>query len=327
LVALPRPESKIPGLVYAAREAEAWDGEGLGFSPSDLGSECERCLWLKLHWAAPKEKFDGRMLRLFETGHIQEERLIADLRRAGIEVYEVDPDTGKQFLARAIAGHVRGKLDGIATAGVPEAPTKHHVVECKSHNEKSFNGLKKKRLKEGKFDHWVQCQVYMHIRGIDRALYVAVNKNTDELYVERVEYDPEWCTRLFAKLERLIGLSEPPARPVEKRDAFLCKFCRAAPVCWGEAFARLNCRTCLHASPTMDGDAAWSCARWAKPLGMEEQREACPSHLYVPALVPGEMGDVDEERETISYTLRDGRVWVDGQDRAEEPEPVSGGDE
>lgn len=326
MAAIPRPQSQIPGLIYAAREAESENWDGLGFSPSDLGSECDRYLWFRLHWAPAQESFDGRMLRLFETGHIQEARLIEDLRRAGLEVYDVDPDTGKQFLARALGGHVRGKLDGKAL-GVPEAPAKWHVVECKSHNQKSFDALTKNRVKAGKHEHWVQCQVYMHVLGIERSLYVAVNKNTDEVYCERVEYDAEWCSRLFARLERLLAMASPPS-PISQSDKVQpCLFCKAKPLCRGLTFARLNCRTCLHSSPDMSGDAAWSCARWAKPLSVAEQKSACPSHLYVPELVPGEQVDVDEERETITYTLRDGRTWVDGEDRAEVPDAIQGTEE
>lgn len=324
MVAFPKPQSQIPGLIYAAREAEAGPSyDGLGFSPSDLGSECDRYLWYKLHWAHPAETFGGRMLRLFETGHIQEARLIEDLKRTGIDVYEVDPDTGKQFLARALGGHVRGKLDGIATAGVPEAPKKSHVVECKSHGTKSWKALLKAgTVREGKFEHWVQCQLYMHIRGIDRALYVAVYKDTDEIYCERIEYDHDFCTKLLVRLERILDTAEPPARLCNKRDDFRGKFCKAAAVCWGEAFGRLNCRTCLHASPDMSGDAAWTCARWAKPINMHEQKEACPAHLYVPALVPGECVDSDPERELVFYRLHDGREWVDGRDEAEVPAAI-----
>lgn len=327
MAALPRPQSQIPGLVYAAREAanESWDG--LGFSPSMLGTECDRALWLMLHWAPAPETFSGQMLRLFETGHHQEARLIEDLRLAGLEVYDVDPDTGKQFLARALAGHVRGKLDGLAK-GVPEAPTKWHVVEAKSHGEKSWKDLEKAQsVKVGKFDHWVQMQVYMHIRAIDRALYVAVRKATDHLYCERVEYDAEFCARLFARLERILRADTPPDRLCTKRDDFRGKFCKAAAVCWQESFARLNCRTCLHSAPDFSGDAAWSCARWTKPISADEQRAACPAHLFVPDLVPGEMGEVDHDAETISYTLSDGRVWVDGRDRAEEPAAIQGVDD
>jgi hypothetical protein len=324
MAALPPPPSKIPPLIYAAREAEADNWDGIGFSPSMLGSECDRFLWLALRWAPAKEEFSGRMLRLFETGHIQEERLIADLRRSGIEVYEVDPDTGRQFSAKAISGHVRGKLDGIATSGVPEAPTKTHVVECKSHSEKSFNKVAAHRVKKGKFEHWVQMQVYCHIRGIDRALYVAVNKNTDEVYCERVAYDMDFCIKLFARLEAVLRAPTPPARLCTKRDDFQGKFCRAAPVCWGESFARLTCRSCVNSTPEFSGDAAWSCARHMKPLTVDEQREACPNHLFVPDLVPGEMLEVDEDRETITYRLAGGNHWTDGQDVAVAPIAVQG---
>lgn len=322
---IPRPKSKVPGLIYAAREAGAEEWDGLGFSPSDLGSECDRELWMKLHWAPAQEKKDGRMLRLLASGHYHEDKMVADLRLAGIEVYEVDPDTGRQFTARALAGHVRGKLDGIITAGIPEAPTKAHVLECKSHGEDSWKKLvKAESVKLGKFEHWVQCQIYMHIRGIDRALYMATRKATDELYCERLEYDADFCTKLIARLQRILNLESPP-QPVSDNDkSQSCIFCRAKPVCRGQSFARLNCRTCLHASPDMSGDAAWSCARWTKPLSISEQKAACPAHLYIPALVPGVMGDVDEGAETITYTMPDGRIWVDGQDRAEAPVAVEG---
>jgi hypothetical protein len=308
-------------MIYAAYEADAEDWDGLGFSMSELGNECDRALWYQVRWAAAKEKFTGRMLRLFDTGHREEARIIADLRRIGLEVHDVDPETGKQFTARALAGHVRGKLDGMAL-GVPEAPAKWHVVEAKSHNEKSFAKLRKAgagNLREGKFEHWVQCQMYMHIRGIERCLYSATCKNDDSRWNDRVYYDREFCEHLLTRLERILRMAEPPPRISEKPDFFGCRFCKAKPLCHEGSFARLNCRTCLHSTPEFMGDAAWSCARWAKPLSPDEQREACPAHLYVPALVPGEQLDADEEAETVTYRLNDGRTWIDGRDVAEAP--------
>jgi hypothetical protein len=209
---------------YVAERGESWDG--WGFSPSDLDNECDRALWYKLRWAPAREEFDGRMLRLFQTGHREEARLIDDLRRAGLTVYEYDPDTGKQFTARALGGHVRGKLDGMVQ-GVPEAPAKWHVLECKSHNLKSFAALIKAgpgNLRVGKFAHWVQCQIYMHIRGVDRALYAAVCKNDDAVWFDRVHYDPEWCD---AVLRAWTGCCAPmmrrprsPKRPTTSGAAF-----------------------------------------------------------------------------------------------------------
>ena len=307
-------------MIWRAWEANASSWDSLGFSPSMISSECDRELWLQLRWAFGREVFKGRMLRLFNTGFREEDRIVADLRMAGLEVAEVDPSTGRQFGVKALAGHVRGKMDGLVL-GVPEAPTKWHILEAKSHNTKSFGKLIAAgagNLQKGKFEHWVQCQTYMHVYGIDRCLYSATNKNDDERWNDRVYYDHEFCVRLFLRLEAIIRRDTPPPPIAEMRNAPACLFCKKKAVCKGESFAPVSCRTCLHSTPTFDGDAAWACSRWSKPLGRDEQREACPAHLFIPDLVPGVMGEVDEAAETISYTLTNGQIWVDGH----EPSPA-----
>ena len=92
----------------------------------------------------------------------------------------------------------------------------------------------------------------------------------------------------------------------------------------------------------MFGDAAWSCARWNKPLSLAEQKAGCPAHLFVPTLVPGEVVDANDEEEWVLYTLHDGREWRDGvkparrywhhpesgsvfMTTADEPDPREGG--
>lgn len=326
---LPKPQSKVTDAIFRAWEerAESWDS--LGFSPSAIATGCDRALWLQLHWAPAREKFSGRQLRLFQTGHIEEERMVEELQWAGYTVLPVDPGTGKQFSVRALAGHVRGKTDG-RILGVDEAPTKWHVLECKSHNDKSFKKLKAAgvgNLIEGKFEHYVQCQIYMHLEGIDRCLYTAVNKNDDDRWNDRVYYDHEFCTKLLARLQRVLDANAPPLPISEKRNAPDCRFCKAKPVCLGESFARVNCRTCIHSTPVMDGDAAWNCARFNKPLSWDEQRDGCPAHLFLPPLVPGVLEDVDEVAETIRYTLADGRIWVDGENASPAPIEVNSEEE
>lgn len=316
---LPRPQSKIPAMIFAAYEEDANDWDGLGFSASDLGSECDRYLWYAFRWAAPKEKIGGRQLRLFETGNREEERIVSNLRRIGMVVDEVDPATGRQFTARTLGGFVRGKLDAIIRAGVPESPAKQHVAEFKTHGSKSFGRLKTHGVAKAKPDHLAQMNVYMGVTGIDRAIYVAVCKDNDDIHVERLKFDGAAYARLMSRLQRVLESDQPPVPISEKRNAPDCRFCKAKTLCQAASFARLNCRTCLHSTPLMSGDAAWDCARWSKPLSADEQRAACPAHLFIPALVPGEQVDVDEERELVTYRLSDGRVWVDGQDASPAP--------
>lgn len=306
---LPRAEASTVRAIYAAYEAGASSWGSLGISVGEANNPCDRALWYAFRWASPLEKYHGRQLRLFETGNIEEDRLVADLERIGVDVY------GQQDKIRLVQGHVRGKCDGKAM-GVVEAPKTEHLLEFKSSNAKGMKEIIKKGCKEAKPLHYGQCQLGMHAFGLSRCLYLVSCKDDDTLYAERIEYDPEFCLRLLARLERIINLPEPPSRINEAADWFECTFCKHKHVCKENAWPRVTCRSCIHSSPEMGGDGHWSCARWAKPISFDEQKEGCPTHLTIPALVPGEQTDFSEEDETITYVLRDGTIYVDGTTNA-----------
>lgn len=312
------PELKSP--VVAAIEA-GWDSlppdEERGYlGGSVIGQECERRLFYDFRWANPPEVFPARMLRLFQTGHVEEARIVEDLRRAGIKVRDVDPETGEQWLVTCANGHAGGHADG-RVSGVPSAEATEHLLECKSHNDKSFKALKKDGVEKSKPVHYAQMQFYMHGLGLTRALYVAVNKNDDEIYAERVRYDAAFALRLVAKAERITTAHQAPPKLHDDPDAkmaWTCRSCPALAICHEGAFARRNCRTCLHSTPVEGG--AWHCARYGRQLTIEEQRAGCASHLYLPDLVPGEQTDADPENETVTYTMPDGSAWIDGMQEA-----------
>lgn len=312
---LPKPVSATQEAIYRAyAESRAAAYEGLGVSISNLGDECERAIWYGFRWTSKPEVVDGLKAITFETGNIEEGRLLNSLRMIGCEVVEAD-ERGRQFRYSAAGGHIRGKSDG-KVLGLPEAPKTWHKVECKSSKEKYWNIIVKKGVREGYFSHYVQLLIYCHLQGWDRGLYMCRNKNTGEIYVERIKVDHEEAIRLIARAEHIIRSAEPSPKLFEDPDAKLawkCRsMCRHFSACHGGAFSRVSCRTCIHATPLFHGDAEWSCARWGKPLSAEEQRAGCPAHLFIPALVPGEMLDADEDAETITYKLRDGSTWVDG---------------
>ncbi len=60
------------------------------------------------------------------------------------------------------------------------------MLEFKTHSAKSFADLAAKGVEASKPQHVAQMQIYMHLTGITRALYVAVCKDTDALHIERV---------------------------------------------------------------------------------------------------------------------------------------------
>ncbi|OAM78302.1 oxidoreductase, partial [Devosia elaeis] len=302
---LPKAQPSTVTAIYQAYEAANQHYDSLGISVGEIATECDRALWYGFRWASQPEVIDGRKLSIFRTGDRWEEVLVSDLERIGVEVW------GQQNRVRLIGGHLRGKIDGICQ-GLPEAPKTIHLCEFKSSNDKGFKEITKKGCKKAKPLHYGQCQIGMHALGLSRALYMVVNKNDDSRYVERIEYDAEWCLRALARAQRIIESFDPPSRISEDPEFFGCRFCKHHAVCHTGAEPRLTCRSCIHATPEMSGDAHWSCSRWSKPLSVDEQKQACGTHLWLPGFIDGEQIDANEEEEWIEYRLRSGEIWRDG---------------
>jgi hypothetical protein len=230
------------------------------------------------------------MIRLFDHGNWEEKRLVADLRAIGATVYELDPETGRQITYTAFGGHFGASLDGVAK-GLPEAPHKWHTLEFKTSNDKGFKSLKNEGVQKNKPQHYAQMQVGMELSGIDRAMYIAVNKNTDEIHAERIKHKDREATRLLSRAERVIFSQDPLERISEKPDWYQCKWCDMAKVCHHRAIPEVNCRTCLHSTPERNG--TWTCARHKTTIDSKAQRAGCPDHLFLPVLIgePIDAGD------------------------------------
>ncbi len=256
---------------------------------SIIGHFCDRYLWYAFRFCF-KATFTGRMYRLFDTGNWEEKRIAFDLERIGCEVHVLD-ENGKQFAVSDLSGHFSGHLDG-CVIGVKEAPKTWHVLECKTHNDKSFNELKKKGVKESKPQHYAQMQVYMHLTKMERALYFAVNKDTDELYAERIKCNKDEARSYIERAKRIITASSPMGRISERQDWYQCKFCDAKRICWGDSecalpIPEINCRQCCHATPELNGnDKEWHCSRHNIDITKYEvQQKACDQHLIIPDLL------------------------------------------
>lgn len=246
---------------------------------SQIGDDCMAKLWYGFRLATPSN-FDGRMLRLFARGQDEEARFVKLLRDAKIEVVEVDHNTGKQYTYRK--GHFGGSMDA-ACKGLREAPTTWHVVEMKTHGEKSFKELIAKGVESAKPEHYAQMLVYMKFTGMTRALYMAVNKNTDELHLERIDFDKQRAEALFDKAHTIIFAQERPARLSEDPTYYKCKWCDHASKCHGTDTALPTCRSCVFGAPTQEG--GWSCARHQNDVPFESQVKGCDGHIYHPAFL------------------------------------------
>lgn len=272
--------------IYAAIKGKSQATHRTYLGASSIGRPCARELWLRFRWVA-REQFDGRMLRLFETGHLEEPRLINNLRDAGVEVLDVDPNTGDQWAVSYHGGHFRGHADG-AALGLHADPKTWHLLEFKTHNAKSFALLQSTGVQKSKPEHYDQMQVYMHGLQLTRGYYLARSKNTDELYGETIEFDEAHALRIIERAGQIVFASEPPLPIGKDASFFTCKWCSLSAYCYKgvttlpEKMPELNCRTCIHSTPLEQG--GWRCE---KGYQVEQDKGmVCKAHRYIPMLFP-----------------------------------------
>lgn len=244
-----------------------------------IGGECERKLWYGFHWASQSD-IDGRLLRLFNRGHLEEARFIAMLLMIGCQVYQQDAE-GKQFRISDADGHFGGSCDGICV-GCPDLEEgKACLTEFKTHNDNSFKKLKVKGVVEAKPEHYIQMCVYMRKLGLDTALYMAVNKNDDELYAEIVKLNPQLAEEYLSRGRKIVYLKEAPARVSDSPGFYLCRMCNFSDVCQMRDEPDVNCRTCAYAVPHVSGK--WICKDSGELLDREQQKKGCVDYVRNPA--------------------------------------------
>lgn len=278
---IPPPTQRLAELIDAAMEARA-EPPRPHMGCSLLGSTCDRYLWLSFRWALTK-KTPGRVLRMFRRGNNEEAVARGDLEAAGI-VMRPTVD-GKQ--ARVDFGsHVSGSLDDIAESGVPEAPTKPHVIDYKTHNKKNFDAFVADGVAVSHKRHYTQIQTYMHGTGIDRALYVAICKDDDRIHTERVRYVRDHAEKAIARGKRLALADEQPPPLSTDPSWYECKMCDGYDWCHkGVGLVEKNCRICAHSTAMPDG--TWRCEKHnADDIPVDFQRTGCADYEIHDHLLP-----------------------------------------
>ena len=306
---IPESEHTIQALIDKAHESKAEQPRG-HMGCSQLGHPCDRWLWLSFRWAV-QPKFPGRILRLFRRGQMEEATIVSDLRAIGMDIRGT---SGKQ--TRVDLGcHVSGSLDAIVESGVPEAPKKRHIAEFKTHSKKSFDDLDKHGVEKSKPEHFVQMQLYMHGTEIDRALYLAVCKDDDRIYTERVAYDKAVAMKAIERGHRL-ALEDHMPPPISTDPSwYQCKFCDAHEFCHeSKTTKHVNCRTCAHSTATKASE--WHCVRWDAVVPLEAQHTGCEGHVLHPDLVPWQRQDGPDEFTAVyvvgGVTVANGDPEIEG---------------
>jgi len=198
---------------------EAYDKPRKRLGLSEIGHPCKRYLWYRYH-GRELPPVPGQVLRLFNLGNIIEDAVKDDFRLAGYTIRNEQKALYFVHNGVTLYGHIDGVIEGLIES------EKAHILEIKTANEKSFADLKKK----GNYEVWnpkykAQVHAYMLGCGLTRALAVVYNKNTSELYTERIRLEKEYVVNLLADVFSAIAQGEPPEKHCPKPDWYEAKFC------------------------------------------------------------------------------------------------------
>lgn len=248
---------------------------------SVIGDECRAKIWGDFRWLSI-EKFTGQKLRLFNRGHLEEPRFIKLLKAMGFEVKEHD-ENGEQFGLKGCDGHFGGHLDGLCKPP-PRYEIPYELVilcEFKSHNEKSFAKLAGPKNQDAVYNlqlrvggegmrlskpqHYAQMCCYGRAYQTRYGLYVAVDKETDEIYFEIVDLDWNYADDLFIKADGIIKSQHMPQKIAMTETFWKCKGCSQKGVCHRGEVPPKSCRSCKFAFPMQDGK--WICNVPVEPIG------------------------------------------------------------
>jgi hypothetical protein len=264
------------------------------FGASQLGRQCNREMFLAFRKAGDVTDAEslnsaqievlGARMRLFNRGHMEEDRFNDRLTPFFDEYMPLDPVTGKQWEIQNCEGIFKGHMDGkardLTLNGVKYAGL--YLLEFKTHNQKSFEklaGAKRpdgtrpwnKSIKTEKPEHYLQMQAYMlHDPEMVAGLYVAVCKDTDEWYMELVQRDTDAAVLELERVSDIIwaGMVPPKMEYASPIKNYYCRaFCDFTEICFGEKAPRRSCRTC-EAFSYQNGDKV--CRVKNRNLALEE---------------------------------------------------------
>ena len=192
-------------------------------STYDLGDDCSRRAWYRRNGEGSKP-FSPDMLRYIESNRHAKDTVIGMLEALDMRIW----DKNKYLQFSDSKG--KSKIDGLIE-GVKEAPTATHLLSVRPVRQKAFADIQKNGVP--KKDN-IKIQVDMRLLGLNRCLYIAVNRNTDELHVERVKADIKFADAQLNKADRIVQLNTPPGRIGNGKPSwYQCKTCDLKDICFG----------------------------------------------------------------------------------------------
>jgi len=221
-----------------SRQSKQRPREYLG--ASRLGVQCSRALQYEYEHQPvdPGREHSGRLLRIFERGHVTEDCMVKWLDYAGFDLRTTGAD-GQQFGFSVLDGRLQGHIDGVFVGG-PEGFRYPALWENKCLASKSWRDLQKNKLAISKPIYHAQIVLYQAYLGLHEnpAIFTAVNADTMEIYTELVDFDPRLAQNLSDRGLRVVSASaarERLNRAYQNSTHFECRMCSWQDRCWSES--------------------------------------------------------------------------------------------
>lgn len=204
---------------------------------SRLGAACERQLQYEYtHTPVDYGRgFSGRVLRIFERGHVTEDMAIRWLRLAGF-VLNTHRADGDQYGFVAAGGKLRGHCDGVLVDG-PQDVVYPALWENKCLGHKSWNDIVKRGVALARPIYAAQIALYQAYLGLHQnpAIFTAVNADSMVIYSEAVPFDGALAQRMSDRAVKVITATdahEQLPRAFLDPTHFECRMCAWQDRCW-----------------------------------------------------------------------------------------------
>ena len=126
--------------------------------------------------------------------------------------------------------------DRLVIVGGPDIGVTWPILwEHKAVGAKPWADLVRRGVQVARPIYYAQLQIYMAYMQLERALFTALNKDTQELHHELVPLDVHAAQALSDKAVDVIRAAEAgelPPRIAASPDFYLCRWCAYAQRCW-----------------------------------------------------------------------------------------------
>ncbi len=216
----------VSGIISKSLSEKPQDVRRYYIGASSIGNSCSRSIWYG-YVGAESISPSPSLRSTFDIGKRLEGLLLDYMEHAGINIIRASKDNDDLFLSDEDVPIFQGHCDAILEMDDGE----NVILEIKTANTASFSRFKYKGLMQWNEVYYSQIQSYMGMRKLNRAVLLAIDKNTSELHHEWVDYDDIFYNELKMKALAISTIGEPPMRINKNPIFYKCNICSYRKIC------------------------------------------------------------------------------------------------